>query len=482
MKLSHSTRLRIQLWHGVMLALVTVSLLWSFWQSRQTEKLAEFDNRLQDRLLLALPILSPGRMGALPPGVQTLANELQFGSDQEERRTGDLHRRLDGQGIYYQVWNEAGKPVRSSTAVSSVPVPDVNMRRNESLFRTRGDQREIIHRTDSEEVILLGASLEDLHRSLHRLALRLTFMGIVIISTVLVVGWYLISRDLQPVKAIGKTASKIAEGDLAARIDVTKMDTETELGQLSVTLNDTFGRLQQNIDQQVRFTADASHELRTPLTIILTKTQVSLARERSAEDYRAALASCERAGLRMKDLVNSLLELSRFDNGERTLALRPCDLGAIAQEAFDDIRALAEKHEMEAQQPEPPLRILGDPGRLHQVVTNLLANAVKHTPVGSKVMLLLRREDNDAILQVQDNGPGIPAAALPHLFERFFRVDKARARSEGGSGLGLAISSVLVQAHGGTLTAESVLGMGAIFTVRIPLAPAAAVVRSDGSV
>jgi two-component system, OmpR family, sensor kinase len=472
MKLSHSTRLRIQLWHGVMLGLVTVSLLWSFWQSRRTEKLAEFDNRLQDKLLEVMFLVAPSRSGSLPAGVQTLATELEFGSDAEMKRAQDLHRRLDSKAFYYRVWNQSGDPVGGTKTAQAVPVPDVDLRRNDSIFRTREDSREIIHRTEGDDVVIIGSSLLDLNLSLHRLALRLTIMGAIIISSVLVVGWYLISGALRPVKAIGKTAAQIAEGKLEARIDVSDMDTETELGQLSVALNDTFARLQQNIEQQIRFTADASHELRTPLTIVLTKTQVALSRERTAEEYRAALASCERAGMRMKDLVNSLLELSRFDTGERTLALRPCDLGAIAQEAFDDIRSIAEKHELEVHQPESPLRIQGDPGRLHQVVTNLLANAVKHTPAGSRVKLLLSRQDSDAVLQVRDNGPGIPANALPHLFERFFRVDKARARSEGGSGLGLAISNVLVQAHGGTLSAESVFGMGAIFTVRIPLVAA----------
>jgi two-component system, OmpR family, sensor kinase len=404
--------------------------------------------------------------------VQPLASELEFGSDTEVRRTQDLYRRLESQSFYYSVWNEAGKLVMSSASGKHVPVPDADLRRNESTFREREGQREIIHRTDGEEVIVLGASLSDVNLALYRLSLRLTIMGLAIISTVLVVGWYLISRALQPVKAISLTAAKIADGQLAERIDLTELDTETELGTLAQDLNHTFARLQQNIEQQIRFTADASHELRTPLTVILTKAQVALSRERSAEDYRASIAACERAGLRMKDLVNSLLELSRFDTGERTLALRPCDLAAIAREAFDDIKALAEQHEMEVVLSKPVLRIHGDPGRLHQVVTNLLANAVKHTPAGSKVTLALDQQGGDAVVRVQDNGPGIPSSALPHLFDRFFRVDKARARSEGGSGLGLAISKVLVQAHGGTLTAESVMGMGAVFTVKIPAAPA----------
>jgi heavy metal sensor kinase len=308
--------------------------------------------------------------------------------------------------------------------------------------------------------------------SLDRLALRLIVMGAVIIGTVLLVGWYLISGSLRPVKAISQVAGNIADGDLSARIDVSKMDTETELGELSVDLNHTFSRLQQNIEQQIRFTADASHELRTPLSVILTKTQVALSRERSAEDYKSALQACERAGLRMKDLVNSLLELSRFDTGEGKLSLRPCDLAAVAFEAFDDIRALADKHEMTIKPGPESLRILGDPGRLHQVVTNLLANAVKHTPAGSRVTLALEQLGDEAVLRVHDNGPGIPSTALPHLFERFFRVDKARARNEGGSGLGLAISRALVNAHGGSLSADSVVGMGSVFTVKIPLATA----------
>jgi two-component system, OmpR family, sensor kinase len=471
MKFSHSTRLRIQLWHGLMLTLVTVALLSSFWNSRRMERMAEFDSRLQDRLLLALPLLAQKLSSTLPPGVQPLSSELEFGSDTDMRRARDLYRRLESLSFHYGVWNEEGGVLLISDNAKDLPPPEVKLKRNESLFRTRGNLREIMHNVDGDELVVLGNSLDEVNLALYRLALRLIFMGLAIIGTVLIVGWWLTSRALQPVKAISRTAAKIADGDLSQRINVSRMDTETELGELAVDLNHTFSQLQQNMEQQVRFTADASHELRTPLTVILTKTQVALARERSAEDYRTALQACERAGLRMKELVNALLELSRLDKGERQLDLKPNNLSEIAKEAFEDIRILAEKHTLELQGAEQPLPIMADAARLHQVVTNLLANAVKHTPVGSKVYLRLEQQQaTDAVLQVIDNGPGIPPDALPHLFERFYRVDKARARSEGGTGLGLAISRSLVQAHYGSLTAESVLGKGSIFSVKIPLA------------
>jgi heavy metal sensor kinase len=386
------------------------------------------------------------------------------------RRARDLHRRLESLHFYYGVWNDEGKLLLISDNAKDLPAPDVKLKRNESIFRTRGDLREIMHNVDGDELVVLGNSLDEVNLALYRLALRLIFMGLAIIGTVLVVGWWLTSRALQPVKAISRTAAKIADGDLSQRINVSQLDTETELGELAVDLNHTFSQLQQNMEQQVRFTADASHELRTPLSVILTKTQVALAKERTAADYRTALETCERAGLRMKELVNSLLELSRLDKGERQLELKPCNLSDIAKEAFEDIRILAETHHLEMQGEVQPLLIMADSARLHQVVTNLLANAVKHTPAGSNVYLRLEQQGTNAVLQVIDNGPGIPPDALPHLFERFYRVDKARARKEGGTGLGLAISRALVHAHSGTLSAESVLGKGSIFSVKVPLA------------
>jgi hypothetical protein len=185
MKISHSTRLRIQLWHGAMLTLVTVSLLVSFWHARQTERLAEFDNRLQDQLLAALPFFQSQRTSALPPGVITLGSELSFGTSSIDDRQGrDLLRRFEGLGFYYIQWTDEGRITASNEIAHQVPPPEAILKRNETVFRTRGSFREVIHCMGSAEYVLLGGSLDDLNLSMRRTAYRLTGIGLGIIAPV----------------------------------------------------------------------------------------------------------------------------------------------------------------------------------------------------------------------------------------------------------------------------------------------------------
>jgi heavy metal sensor kinase len=265
-------------------------------------------------------------------------------------------------------------------------------------------------------------------------------------------------------------AAAISATSLSRRIDVTEVD--SELGKLASILNDTFGRLESAFARQVRFTADASHELRTPLAILHARAELTLSRLREPEEYRDALETCLRAARRMRSLVDGLLTLARADAGRLELRPQTLDLGALVSETVGLLEPLAEEKKVALSVSAPPLEMLADPTRLAQVVTNLTANAIHYNRPGGSVWVALEPGEREAILTVTDTGLGIPEEDRPHLFERFYRVDKARSREQGGSGLGLAICQSIVETLGGTIRFTTEVDRGTTFTVRLPLGQA----------
>ena len=203
-------------------------------------------------------------------------------------------------------------------------------------------------------------------------------------------------------------------------------ETDSELGKLAAVLNASFARLEALFTQQSRFTADAAHELRTPVAVMLTQTQSALARERPAAEYRETLEACQRATQRMRRLIESLLELARFDAGQEPLRRTTCDLARIAGDCLELVRPLAAARGIGIHADLPAVECQGDAEHLGQVITNLLGNAIDYNRDGGEIRLAARRDGETATLVVSDTGPGIAPDDLPHVFERFHRGDKAR--------------------------------------------------------
>ena len=243
-------------------------------------------------------------------------------------------------------------------------------------------------------------------------------------------------------------------------------DTTSELGRLASVLNSTFSRLDAAFSQQAQFTADAAHELRTPVSVILTQTQSTLARERSAEEYRETLEACQRAAQRMRRLVDSLLELARLDAGQEPLRRTECDLAAIAADGIAHVRPLAEARRLAISADFSSAPMQADHERIAQVVTNLLANAIEYNHDGGSIRVATGRDGNSAIFTVSNTGPGIPSAELPHVFDRFRRADGSR--TSGHAGLGLAICKAIVAAHDGSIDVQSAPDGETTFRVRFP--------------
>jgi len=360
---------------------------------------------------------------------------------------------------------------RHSSSLSPSAPPDVPRplrKPGPPAFRSRGTLRECFHYAPSGECILVGrdtaADLADIRRS----AWMLGGAGCAVLLLGLAGGWWVGARALRPIADISATAARIANGDLTQRIRTT--DTESELGRLAHDLNDTFARLQASFARQAQFTADASHELRTPVSVVLTQTQSALAREHPAGEYRESLAACQRAAQRMRSLIECLLTLARLDSADTPAATKPCELDRLSREVVELLLPLANEQGVQLEVNLSPAHCLANADQLAQVVNNLLSNAIHYNRPGGTVRVAVYCEPTTAVLTVSDTGLGIPPEDIPHIFERFYRADKARSGAQGHAGLGLAITKAIVEAHGGSIEVASEPGQGSVFTVRLPSA------------
>jgi len=282
-------------------------------------------------------------------------------------------------------------------------------------------------------------------------------------------GFVLVRRALRPVDRIAHKAEEITQHNLSERLPVVR--TGDELERLSVSLNHMISRLEDAIQSSKRFVADASHELRTPLTVMRGELE-SLAQDpQFRAPTRETLGSVLEEVDRLADIVEGLLALSRLDTGEASERVQ-FDLAELAAVTADQMSLLADdKQIVVVCESTPGITVFGDRARMKQVIVNLLDNAIKYTPKGGRVVLKTLRDADRAILEVVDNGVGIPAESLPHVFKRFFRVDHSRSRDQGGAGLGLSIVKSICAAHGAQVDVASAPGQGSCFRVTQPLVP-----------
>jgi heavy metal sensor kinase len=317
-------------------------------------------------------------------------------------------------------------------------------------------------------IVEVGASLEPVRAVLHRLvillATGLTAMVVVAISG----GYWLVRRALAPVDEISSSAEQITLHNLKERLPVAH--TGDELERLSLSLNHMIARLEDAFQQNRRFIADASHELRTPMTIMRGELESIVEQTHSAPEVQRTAASILEEVERLTRIVEGLFAISRLDAGEAQKELVKFDLAELATSTAEQMYLLAEDKgiSITCQAPEK-VTVEGDRARMKQVVVNLLDNAIKYTQSGGKITLSVGATNGRAVLEVADNGMGIPTEAQARIFERFFRVDKARSRDMGGAGLGLSIVKSICTAHGGQVNFQSTEGSGSRFRVELPL-------------
>jgi heavy metal sensor kinase len=397
-----------------------------------------------------------------PPDLETLFDRLELPEVRDPRGN------VPPASTYFGIWRADGTILKSSALPSDIASRETLAEKEylEPATYWRGDRRESVAMGPGRTRILVGRSLLPEQAQLRRLAWQLAGIAAVVLTSGLAGGWLISRRILQPVAQIARTASGISETNLSERIDGNAVD--EELAELAQVLNATFARLEAAFARQARFTADASHELRTPLTILRSHAELALARPRSAAEYRHTIEACLLASQRMSALVEGLLTLARADAGKLQADCRPVDLPKIIEDTTALLAPLAQAKEVSICKTLEPASVRGDPLRLGQLVNNLIGNAIQFSRPGGQVNVQLSSLGETANISVVDNGCGIPEQDQPHIFERFYRVDKARSRSAGGMGLGLAICKSIVEAHSGSIGFESKPGQGSHFWVKLP--------------
>ncbi len=331
-------------------------------------------------------------------------------------------------------------------------------------------------------VLQVGEPATSLTQTLRTAALALFGVAPLLLLLGAVGSYWLARRALRPVERLTRAAREIEANDLRRRVPTPRA--RDEIYTLAMTLNGMIARLERAFEQQRRFVADASHELRTPVAAIQSLTDVALAQPGSAEDTAETLRAVNSEAQRLGALIGELLALARADEGQVRLDREPVRLDQLATDVAAVTEPLADERGVTLALHLAPTTMIGDAARLIQMLLNLVDNALRYTPAGGRVDLTVAIQGRSARLIVRDTGVGIAPEHLPHIFERFYRVDSARTHgaldsaTEGGSGLGLAIVDWVVRAHDGEIVVDSQLAHGTTITVTFPSAPTATPVTS----
>lgn len=436
-----SLRVRLVLWYALVLTLVVVlyggAVVYQSWRSMMASVDAELDAYARE-VNSALKPVEGGRF------------DLELSSD-----AATYFFRREGGRPYYVIWGPNGELVDQSD-------PDLQVIRG----TTAEGRRERSLTAAGGATVLVGRDVADLRRAEWGLFLNVALAGIATLAVAIFGGWFVAGRALAPIKRISRTARAMSEGDLNARIAVEQTDSELE--QVASTLNDAFDRLRLAVEQERRFIADASHELRTPISVLRAETEWALDRERSPQQYKDALTIAKRASLRMQDIVERLLALVRADVSADVQEPAPVAIRTLIDEVVAWLAPMAHERAVHLSVSGEPLTVNGDAEQLREALNNVIANAILYNKPGGSVTISTRQSGSTATIEIVDTGIGIPADAVPRVFDRFFRVDKARSRAMGGSGLGLSIARTIFVAHGGDITCTSEPGVGSMFVISLP--------------
>lgn len=317
-------------------------------------------------------------------------------------------------------------------------------------------------------IIMIGYPFDEISNILNELFFILAIIIPTSFVISIVIGWYLARRSLKPVDQIARTARQISSLNLNKRIPSNEID--DEIGRLITTFNEMIDRLQISFEQIKQFSANASHELRTPLTILRGEIEIALKSNKTNEDHINTLNSLLEEVIRMSSITDSLFTLTKSDLGQIEFIPEKVQLDNLVMEIYEDSEHLTKKNNITVLLNRlDEATIIGDKTKLRQLFFNLIDNAIKYNYENGSVEITLTKEKDSANIAISDTGIGIPKESLSKIFERFYRVDKARSREAGGSGLGLSLSKWIVDLHKGSINVKSEHGKGATFTVKLPV-------------
>jgi heavy metal sensor kinase len=380
-------------------------------------------------------------------------------------------------GDYLELDDGSGQPVYRSRLLQTQQVKPLHLDEgNQPVFRTQAINGHYVRFAFAKldinghtYTVVTGAPADDAVETLQLFRNYLLVFAPLWLLASAGVGYWMSRKALAPVDALVLTARDITGTNLSQRLQTLK--TEDELQRLTDTLNEMLDRIESAFQKITQFTADASHELRTPVSLIRTEAELALRRSRTQTEYEDSLRQILHEAERTTQLIEQLLQVARSDSGRESLAMNTLDLTQILRGTVGIWQqvAAARNIEFSTSIPDGEISLMGDQTLLRRLADILLDNAFKYTPSPGSVHLSLELQQETAVIKVQDSGVGIAHEEHQKIFERFYRVDKARSREQGGVGLGLAIAQWIVSQHGGTISVESQQGEGTIFRVNFPL-------------
>ena len=320
-----------------------------------------------------------------------------------------------------------------------------------------------------EGVLVYISRVQEIYESLREIQTKILLWLIVVAAAVMLVNVFVLRTITRPISELNEGISRMSRGDLSARVNVRG---KNEFAGLAAAFNSMSERLEQLDKSRSQFVSNASHELKTPLSTMKILIETLLYQDPIDPGMtREFLGDVNKEIDRLNRIVSDLLTLVNIDSGAMQLKLDEVDITALMQEQVKRLAPLARENGIELEGTgRDALTVTGDSVKLQQVIYNVIDNAIKYTPRGGEVHCAASRSGRMAVIRIADTGEGIPAEDLPHIFDRFYRVDKARSRETGGTGLGLSIVKQIVLLHGGSITPESTLGKGTTFTIQLPLA------------
>ena len=461
-----SLRLRLTLWYVLLLAIILAAFSAGIYLTLRHNLYDGLNESVRNRASLLLDVVQ------YESGRPTLAGAVSS-SDPNEGES--FARVFDASGrVTFDSSTSAEEVAVDRSAVQSALSGETRSRDvsgSDETFRVR--TLPIQRNGQISGVLEVGMSRGDVADTLRILLVILAVAYPLTLGVASFGGAFLAGRALSPIDRLTGLARRISAEDLNQRLDLKLPD--DEVGRLARTFDEMIARLDTAFRRQREFTADASHELRTPLTAIKGQVEVALGKPRDAGSYREVLQVVNEEVDRMIRLVGSLLTLARADAGQIPIASEAVNLPDLVAAAAEQARPVMERRDVELLvEPGPAVTLRVDEDLLLQLLLNLLDNAGKYTPSGGRVTVGWAVGDGQAKVWVRDTGVGIAPEHLPHIFDRFYRVDKARSRAEGGSGLGLSICRWIAVAHGGSISVESAPGEGTALVVKLPVGARAA--------
>ncbi len=430
---------------------------------------------------------------ALDKELRIVVDSIQSSYDPSTKKFKIIEKqveKIDPFSEYYVIiYNVSGEAIYKSPLSQNIsldiPLSDRHVQFEETLKRIvhksnrwlhpdkNGDitfhsiNRKIYYQNQQIGWVTVALSIEGINESMAQL-IKVIFLSILIVLSVIAAGGFILTRKtLFPIEVMTRKANQISHSNLNQRIEI--VHPNDELGELAATLNDLLNRLEQAFESQQGFLQDSAHELKTPLSILRAHWESELNNPAVSNEMKEKMIHDIETITRLTHLLNNLLLLSQTEDIRSNFVFEPISLDALLKDVFEDAMTLAELKEQEIRLLKlPKVKVKGDRMRLYQLFFNIVENAIKYTTNGGKITISLSMQNEKAIIKIRDNGPGISTQDLPHIFDRFYRVQKDRARKTGGSGLGLAICKIIAESHDGKIEAESQFGKGSQFIITLP--------------